>query len=131
VSGRSPALQVVGARTLRASLKQAGLDVQDLKDAHKAVAELVRRESQPRAPRRTGRLAASERASGTQSAAIVRAGSARLPYGPPIHWGWEAHHIAAQPWIYETAQATEPTWAGTYLHALETIINHIEGAPNP
>jgi hypothetical protein len=124
-----PALQVEGARQLRASLKRAGLDVQDLKAAHRAVADMVARESRASAPHRTGRLAASVRGAGTQREAIVRAGRKTVPYAGPIHWGWPSRHIAAQPWLYETAQRTEHTWAGTYLDALEHIIDRIEGAP--
>lgn len=123
-----PALRVDGARELRASLKRAGISVQDLKDAHKEVAELVKREAQgPTAPRRSGVLAGSIRAAGTQSAAIVRAGSARVPYAGPIHFGWPARNIKAQPWISEAAESTEPQWAREYMDALETIINAVEG----
>lgn len=124
-----PAIRVEGLRQLKASMKRAGIDVQDLKDAHKAAAELVQRAAQPRAPRRSGRLAASMRSAGTQSAAIVRAGGARTPYAGPIHWGWPARHIVAQPWIAEAAEQTEPAWAHTYMAAIEAVVNAIEGAP--
>jgi hypothetical protein len=126
-----PVMRVEGARTLRASLKAAGLSVQDLKDAHRQVADQVLAASRPVAPHRTGRLAASMRASGTQTAAIVRAGGARVPYAGPIHWGWPARHIKAQPWLADTAASTQSTWEGTYLSALEHIIDSIEGAPGP
>lgn len=126
-----PAMRVEGARTLRATLKAAGIGVQDLKDAHKVVADQVLRDARPVAPRRTGRLAASMRSSGTQAAAIVRAGGARVPYANPIHWGWEKRNIAPNRWLWETGQRTQHTWEGTYLAALEKIIDTIEGAPGP
>lgn len=126
-----PAVQVEGARKLRASLKAAGLGVQDLKDAHKVVADQVLDAAKPVTPRRTGRLAASMRSSGTQGAAIVRAGGARVPYAGPIHWGWPRRHIAAQPWLADTADRTQNRWEATYLAALEHIIDRIEGAPGP
>jgi hypothetical protein len=131
VSSAKPALQVQGAATLRRTLKAAGVGVQDLKVAHAEVAALVVRVAHPTAPRLTGALDRSTRSSGTQSAAIVRAGSARLVYGPPIHWGWPGRNIKAQPWIQDAAERSEPTWAGLYLHALDAIINTIEGAPGP
>jgi hypothetical protein len=127
----APALSVEGGRQLRASLKRAGVDVQDLKAAHKQVADQVRSDALPVAPRRTGRLAASLRSSGTQREALVRAGRKAVPYGGPIHWGWPSRHIAAQPFIYDTAQRTEPTWASTYMAALEAIVQSIEGDPHP
>lgn len=128
----SQGLQVRGGRQLRASLKAAGLSVQDLKDAHKAVAELVLRQAEPHTPMgETGKLKRSQRAAGTQTAAIVRAGTAAVPYAGPIHWGWAARHITAQPWIAEAAQSTEAAWLGQYMHALETIVHTIEGVPYP
>lgn len=136
MTDRGPALQVDGGRQLRASLKRAGLDVTDLKAAHRAVAEDVARESRPEAPvgdggPHPGQLRDTTRASGTQSAAIVRAGSAAVPYAGPIHWGWPNRHIDAQPWLADTAERREPVWSDTYLHAIETIIDTIEGVPTP
>lgn len=122
-----PAFQVEGARELRRALKAAGVSVQDLKDVNLEVAEIVKAASQP--PRVTGRLAASERAAGTQAAAIVRAGGARLRYAAPIHWGWPARNIKAQPFISEAAETTEARWAARYYHHLEAVISAIEGAP--
>jgi hypothetical protein len=124
-----PALEVTGARQLRRALKDAGVSVQDLKDAHKAVAEDVARASAPRAPRRTGALAASVRPSGTQAGALVRAGNGRtVPYAAPVHWGWPARNITAQPWIYRTAEDRQPQWEDQYLRALEAIIRTVEGS---
>lgn len=131
------AIQVEGARTLRRTLKAAGVGVEDLKAAHRQVAEQVRDAARPRAPigtgrtGRAGRLRDSTRASGTQSAAIVRAGGARIPYAGPIHWGWPRRNIAAQPWLTETAARTQNTWEATYLAALDKIIQSVEGAPGP
>lgn len=121
------ALRVEGGAKLRKELKAAGIGVQDLKDAHREVAAMVARKSEPAAPRRTGALAASVRPAGTQSAAIVRAGKSAVPYAAPIHWGHPSRGIEAQPWIYETAQKTQNTWEGTYLAAVQAVINHVEG----
>lgn len=126
-----PVLQVEGARRLRQTLEQAGLDVQDLKDAHAAVARTVEQRARPATPQRTGALAGSLRSSGTKGAAVVRAGRARVPYAGPIHWGWPRRHITAQPWIYEAAQQTEPVWQDTYLTAIQAIVDTIEGTPGP
>lgn len=121
-----PALQVAGARQLRAAMKRAGVDVQDLKDAHRKIADDVAAEAAPHAPRRTGRLAGTVRASGTASAAIVRAGRSSVPYAGPIHWGWQARGITAQPWIYEAGQDRFDHSQDLILDALETIIRTVE-----
>lgn len=126
-----PALRVDGARRLRASLKAAGIGMQDLKAAHRQVAEMVATRSAPNAPRRTGRLAATVRPSGTQSAAIVRAGRSSVPYAGPIHWGHESRGIKAQPWLAEAAERSQTTWENTYLAAIEAVIATVEGTTTP
>jgi hypothetical protein len=136
---RRPAVEVEGLRTLRRTLKTAGLDLQDLKDAHDEVAQLVVRRSDPYAPRSargsnrgpSGTLAATVRGSGVQSGAVVRLGRATVPQAGPIYWGHPARHIVGRQWVHETAAATQGEWTGTYLAALEDIIDKIEGAPGP
>lgn len=107
------------------------MSVQDLKDAHATVAQTVVRAAAPRAPHRTGALAATLRGTGQQGAAVIRAGRSSVPYAAPIHWGWPSRHIAAQPFLWDAIQASKDEWVGQYLHALEKIIDTIEGAPGP
>jgi hypothetical protein len=128
---RSPAVEVEGLRALRTSLKRAGVSLQDLKDAHATVAQIVVRAASPGAPRRTGALAGSTRGSGQAGAAVVRAGRASLPYAGPVHWGWPDRHITAQPWIWDAAVAAQDQWTGEYLRALQQIIDTIEGTSGP
>jgi hypothetical protein len=125
VAGRGPAVEVRGGRTLR------GVDVADLKAAHAAIAQLVVTRALPNAPRRSGALAASVRGAGQAGAAVVRAGRASVPYANPIHWGWPSRHITAQPFLYDAIADSADQIEGTYLAALEQIIQSIEGAPGP
>jgi hypothetical protein len=85
----------------------------------------------PHAPHRTGALAGSTRGAGTQTAAVVRAGFASVPYAGPTHWGWPSRHIKAQPWLFDAAVSSQEQWTGKYLTALQHIIDTIEGAPGP
>lgn len=126
--GRGPVVEVDGGRRLRSTLRKAGSDLGELKAAHAAAAALVTAAAQARAPRRSGTLAGSVRGSGTKTAAIVRAGGARVPYAQPIHWGWPARHITANPFITEAAQATEPAWADTYRREVDRILDDVKGA---
>ena len=121
-------MRVDGARQLRASMKNAGLDLRDLNEVNKQAAALVAGRAAPAAPRRTGALAGTVRASGTRTAAIVRAGRASVPYANVIEWGWEARNIAAQPFVKDAAQATEPEWTTYYERAVAAIIDRIRGA---
>jgi hypothetical protein len=126
-----PAIEVKGAAQLRRTLKRAGLDVQDLKDAHKKIAEDVVREAAPDAPRRTGRLASTVRPAGTASAAIVRAGRKTVPWAGPVHWGWPAHHMKAQPWLAEAADREFDHAQDVILDTLQKIIATVEGTTTP
>lgn len=128
----SEQLRVDGGRRLRSTLRKAGADLGDLKDSHRRVAGIVGIAAKFGAPRgQTGKLAASVRPSGTQSAAIVRAGFASVPYAAPIHWGWPKRNIKAQPWISEAAQDTEPEWFDVYHTELVRILDQVEGITNP
>lgn len=129
MSNAGTLVSVQGAKTLRATLKAAGIKLDDLKAAHAAVASLVWDRASPRTPTRTGRLARTGRPAGTATSAIVRVGTASVPYGGPIHWGWPNRHIAAQPWIYVAAGDTQETWEAMYLQAIEAVMAEVEGTP--
>lgn len=109
-------------------MRRAGMDMADLKSAHKEVADVVTAAGRPNTPRRSGRLAASMRPGATQTAAIVRAGGARVPYANAIHWGYRRRNIAAQPWLSDAARAKEPTWYDIYRTEIEKILDQIQGA---
>lgn len=119
-------IRVEGARQLRSTLRAAGADLDDLKRAHAAASELVARAA--RAPVRSGRLQSTIRAGQTRTAAIVRAGYKSVPYAGPIHWGWPARNIAANPFLTEAAQSTEPQWITQYEQDVERILDQVQGA---
>lgn len=120
-----PELEVRGARKLRRTLKRAGRDVTELRGVHSGVAGVVAGAASP--PRRSGTLAGTVRAAGTTTAAIVRAGFARVPYAGPIHWGWPARNIAAQPFLSDAATSSEGIWIKLYEREVDRIINQVEG----
>lgn len=118
---------MVGARQLRRTLKQAGSDLSELKDVHAKVGAIVVGAGRTGAPRRSGSLAGSVRASRAAASATIRAGSARAPYAGPIHWGWPNRGIRAQPWLSEAATATEPAWTAVYEQAVDQILAEVKG----
>ncbi len=131
-------LRLDGAKELRASLKRAGRDVADLKDANKAAADVVADQARKTAPvgPAPGHISETVRASGTQAAAIVRAGTARLPYGKPLHWGHKTAGVTptkvpAQPWIYQAAVDTSAKWLPEYLQHIDRIVRSVEGTSTP
>lgn len=120
-------IDVDGARELRRDLRRMGDDLADLKDAHAAAAALVAAEAGRRAPKRTGRLAASVRGNRAISRATVSAGRASIPYAGPIHWGWAAHNIDPNPFVSDAATATEPAWLALYTAGIDRATGRVAG----
>lgn len=123
----APLVTIDGLPQLRRQLRQLVGDASDLKEANAAAASIVAAASASRAPRRTGRLAASVRGNRAVGRATVSAGGAAVPYAGPIHWGWPAHHIEAQPFVVEAAQVTEPVWLAAYERDLAKAVDKVGG----
>jgi len=121
-------VRVEGARRLRATLRKAGADLDDMKDAHAAVAAMVAAAARAATPRRTGRLAATVRGNRALSRATILAGYASVPYAGPIHWGWPRRNITAQPWLADTAALLEPRWTAVYADGVDRAIANVKGA---
>jgi hypothetical protein len=125
--GRGVVVKLEGAAQLRRTLRAAGDDLSDLKRAHQAAADVVAPAARSGAPFLTGRLSGSVRGSGTKTAALVRAGSARVPYAGVQEYGWPARGIPAQAYLVPAAEATETTWYGAYLAEVDRIVGRIKG----
>ena len=123
-----PVVQVRGARELRRSLRKAGADMTEVKALHAEVGGIVAGAARPATPHRSGRLAGTVRSSGTNTASIVRAGRASVPYAGPIHYGWPRRNIEPQPWLVNAAHDTEPRWAARFMDGIEQILSKIKGA---
>lgn len=123
----SPVVRIEGARELRRQLRAASDDLGDLRAAHAEAGRIVEPVAKGRAPVRSGALRASVRSSGTKTAAVVRAGYARVPYARPIHWGWPARNIRPQPFVWDAAKKTEPRWMLAYQRAVNVILSRVRG----
>lgn len=128
VSRDTGTVRVDGLNRLVRTMRRAGADLQDFKDAHAKAASIVVSAANSRVPRRSGDLASTIRPAKQARRAIIYAGNARVKYANPIHWGWPARHIRANPFISNAAQQTEPVWTSAYFQELEDIINKIAGA---
>lgn len=120
--------RVVGLDRLVRTMQRAQVDIGELKDAHKRVGELVAREAQGHAPRRSGRLVGTLRASRQARRAQVVLGRTSVPYAGPIHWGWPARGIKANPFVSEAAQDTEPRWVPIYRADVQAALDRVKGA---
>lgn len=124
----SGAVEVRGGANLRRTLKAASADLlNDLKQTHKDVASVVTPVARSRAPKSSGRLSATVRAGATQRAAIVRAGSGRVPYAGVQEWGWARRNIRSQPFLSPAARQTESAWKLLYEKRVNEILSHVKG----
>jgi hypothetical protein len=121
-------VRVTGVRQLQSTLRRAGVDVGELKNANNRAAQLVAGVARPRSPRKTGRLASTVRANRATGQAVILAGNASVPYAGPIHWGWPARNIKAQPWIAAAAVSTEPRWVALYEADINRALSRVRGA---
>lgn len=116
---------VDGLREFRRFLRQLPDDLTagGLEQIHRKVAEPVRRESLSRVPRRSGTLADSIRvAERSKTKAVIRAGKKRVPYAGPIHFGWPARNIAAQPFLTDALADRRQEVADIYTDELDRFI---------
>ncbi|GAT87964.1 hypothetical protein CVCC1112_2623 [Paenarthrobacter nicotinovorans] len=138
--GRAEAsVTIEGGRLLRKSLKEVPGGLADLKAANRAAAEVAARASAALAPRgKTGKLARTIRAAGTTTAAVIRAGSKAVPYGPAVHWGrkWWPNRSAfkrvkspttPQPFLSDGATNSEGRWIPIYEKHIQEILDRVKG----
>ncbi|MDP8930459.1 MAG: HK97 gp10 family phage protein [Actinomycetota bacterium] len=123
-----PAIRVEGLRELRRAFKEAGdkESLAALKRAHKEAAEAVVKRALPNVPVLTGRLQTSVRALGAPSGGRAKAGGARVPYGPPIHWGWPARNIERRPFLWNALQELRGETGDMFLEALEAELRPLQ-----
>lgn len=138
-------VNVYGANRLIRTLKKADMDVSQLKAVNKAAASTVAGIARLRAPvgtkgpksskrYRPGKLSKSVRAGATQKAGVIRAGSSRVPYALPIHWGWKGTdsrgrrlNIKPNYFISDAAIAGEPIWIKQYEQHMSKIVRSVKG----
>lgn len=119
--------EVRGASRLARTLRQAGDDLEDLKDAHSRAAKVVEEGTIGLVPVSSGWLASTIRSTGTKTAGVIRAGNKATPYAGPIHWGWPKRNIKPNPFAADAAKLTEPVWGRIYQEAVNKAIQRIQG----
>ena len=100
--------------------------MKDLRDLNRRAAKVVADEAITSAPvgdDYKGHLKDTIR----PGAGVVRAGSAKLPYGNFIHWNNKTNEYKGNPWLSLAAQKTEPIWVAFYFKELEQIIDKVSG----
>lgn len=107
-------VEAVGLPQLVARLDHARTGLDDLTDANRRMVELVARDADPAAPRRTGKLASSTVVEVSATGWGLVNGQ---PYATPVHWG--THTMRARPWLLNAADRTEDQW-------MQLLADHVQ-----
>lgn len=126
MAGKAPAIQVEGARELRKALKTMDSRLDDLKDAHTAAAAPVLSEAQHLVPVEDGGLFGSLRTNRRAAGVDILAGSARIPYAGPIHFGWPARNIEPQPFLYDALDARADEVRAAYEAHIDGLVRRFD-----
>lgn len=81
-------LKVKDLDAVNEAMRLLGTPVKEIQQAGYEAALIVARAAKNDAPVRSGNLMRSIRAAKVVKGAAVRAGSQKVPYANPIHWGW-------------------------------------------
>jgi hypothetical protein len=81
-------LRVEGITQTVKALQALGEPLEGIKAVLKSSAEILAQQAKTTVPVRSGKLARTIRPYSTTRAAFVIAGSKKVPYANPIHWGW-------------------------------------------
>lgn len=132
-------VRVEGAANLRRTLKKSGVDLKQLRSANREAARSILPIATAMAPvgppvpahwsrqHAPGQLKKSMRVAATNRAGMVRSGRKSIPYAGPIHWGWAARNIKAQPWISQAVTQNEAVWMGVYMDHIDDVLDQIRG----
>lgn len=118
-------IQVVGLPRLLVTLRRAASRVKTMDKAGRETATFVGARARAGTPHRTGRLAASVRATATEDGPEFVAATV---YANRVHWGYRAVGQKGQAFIGKAVWANQPLIERTYLTELQDIAEGVKGA---
>lgn len=119
---RSSGVQITGLREVVRDLQKLGVSVEDLKEAFGEISDQVVTEANRIVPTKSGRLAGSIRPARTKNKAVVRAGSAGIPYAGVINYGWPSRGIAPTEFLTGPANSRPDEYARQIDRNLQDLI---------
>lgn len=119
--GAALSVQVEGLRELVRDLERAGVEVDDLKDAHARISAEGADVARGDTPHRSGKLAGTVRGNRAKNKAQVIFGTARVNYAGPILYGWPRRGIRAA----HTIDRTDTTMAARAPVIFEAELDRI------
>lgn len=122
----APTVQVQGARELRKALKATDDRLDDLKDLHQRAAEPVASEARALVPVLGGDLKDTIRQDRRAAGAAVIAGRRAVPYAGVIHFGWPAHGIEPDPFLYDAADHRADDVRKAYVDGVNDLLARMD-----
>jgi len=119
-----PTVEIEGLNKLLRALEKLDDEAkQSFKDVGGRVGKLVAEQGREEAPVRSGALRDTIRAANTGRGAKVRAGSKRVPYAGPIHFGWRKRNIEPNNFLYRAVDKKVDVALDMYLEEVHKIWN--------
>lgn len=113
-------IKTKGLKEVVRALNKIAEDAQDMPRLMHDIGMIAVNAARP--PVKTGRLEASMRAGRGKTKAVVRAGRAKVPYAPMIHYGWPKRGIKARPYLTEAIRAQEPAIIARLEQGIHEIV---------
>ena len=110
-------------KLLRALEKLDEAAKENLKDVGFKVGEFVAGQAREEVPVVSGALRGTIRPAKTARGAKIRAGSARVPYAGPIHFGWRGRNIRKNEFLYRAVDKNVDRALDMYLEEVYKIWN--------
>lgn len=127
----SGSVKIEGLALLQKQLKALEADKADIIEANVQAAETLIKTAKGLVPVQTGALVGSLKASKSQKYAQAVAGSNRVPYANPVHWGWAmvgaSHRGTLKPGTYRNI-LPQPFFAKALGYTKDEIIANYEDA---
>lgn len=117
---------IEGAGRLATTLATVSAKLEDFTKPGTRAARIAASRARSIAPKRTGALAGTIRATGSKRVGRIEAG-AGLRYARPVHWGAPARNQRARPFLSLAAQGSEPTWIRAYEDHVDESLTHAKG----
>ncbi|MFD8101943.1 hypothetical protein ACFV24_20590 [Nocardia fluminea] len=111
--------QLRGNRNFQRTMNRAQRDLRSGEPSKKA-AQIAARAARAAAPRKSGRLARSIRASG-------RTVSTPIVYAAVQNYGWPARNIRARAFMYDGMRKVEPTWLRQFTDNTDRALGRVRG----
>jgi len=122
-------IEVEGLKDLSRKISLLASDETGIKEANYRAATTLLHTAKPLAPVRSGALAGTLRAGKTKSYAVLRVGTARVPYAGPIIYGWFydkeyfiKKNIRPNPFIYRALGLVYEDIIAKYNDDMQTLI---------